>query len=287
MSGHYIEPLTLDDAVTKLSEHAGARCLAGGQTLIAMMNAGLIAPPTLIALRRIAELGQLTVETDGAVSIGAMVTHARLAGEAKLTGAHALLRQAAAVVAHPAIRNLGTIGGALSHADPNADYPAAVVAAGAQIELVGPAGRRWVPASTFFLDFLTAAIEPGEIVTRLRLPPAPADAVGVYEKFARVDGDYATASIAIVLRMEAAVCADIRVAVGSCGPTPIRVPEAEHGLIGNSLDAAALAQAGALIAAALDPVDDVRGSAAYRRMLVPRLLARAVSRALSLGEPAR
>lgn len=282
MNGRYLEPLTVEDAVTALSRESGARCLAGGQTLVAMINSGLIAPPVLVALRRVAELRRIVVEPDGAVSIGAMMTHAALARETRLSGGHAVLRQAAAVIAHPAIRNLGTIGGALSHADPNSDYPAAVVAADAQIELAGPTGRRWVPASAFFVDFLTAAIEPGEIVTRIRLESAPSGSIGVYEKFARVDGDYATASIALVLRMADAVCADVRVAIGACGSTPIRVPEAEQALIGSGLDADILALAGGLMAEAVDPIDDVRGSAAYRRMLVPRLLARAVERALSI-----
>ena len=189
-----------------------------------------------------------------------MATHAALAREARLSGGHAVIREAAAAIAHPAIRNLGTLGGALSHADPNADYPAAVLAAEAEIELIGPGGRRSVPASAFFLDFLTAAIEPGEIVTTLRLPPDPPGSVGVYEKFARVDGDYATASIALVLRMTGAICAEIRVAIGACGPTPIRVPEAEQLLVGTDLDAPRSCAAGQVLAATIDPVDDVRGS---------------------------
>jgi carbon-monoxide dehydrogenase medium subunit len=176
---------------------------------------------------------------------------------------------------------MGTLGGALSHADPNADYPPAALAADAEIEVVGPAGRRTIRASDFFLDFLTAAIEPGEIVTKIRVPPPAPGSTGVYEKFARVDGDYATASIAVVLAMTGANCSFIRVAVGACGPTPVRSPEAEQLMIGTELDAAALAHAGQILVEAIDPVDDVRGSAEYRRMLVPRLLTRAVQRALS------
>lgn len=278
----YVEPLTVNDAVAALVQNDGARCLAGGQTLVAMMNAGLIAPPLIVGLRRVAELKVIEFENDGACVIGAMVTHAALARERRLTSGHALLREAAAAIAHPAIRNLGTLGGALSHADPNADYPAAVLAAEAEIEVAGAGGRRFVPASAFFLDFLTAAIEPSEIVTRVRLPPPQRGSIGVYEKFARVDGDYATTSIALVLAMSGKRCSDIRVAIGACGPTPIRMPEAEQLMIGSELDAAVLARAGHVVADAIDPMDDVRGSAEYRRMLAPRLLARAVHRALSV-----
>jgi carbon-monoxide dehydrogenase medium subunit len=209
------------------------------------------------------------------------MTHAALAQETRLLKGHAVLREAAGAIAHPAIRNMGTLGGALSHADPNADYPPAVLAVDAEIEVVGPGGQRTIPASDFFLDFLTAAIEPGEIVTKIRMPPPAPGSIGVYEKFARVDGDYATASIAVVLAMTGADCGAIRVAVGACGSTPIRSPEAEQLMIGTELDAAVLVRAGRILAEAIDPVDDVRGSAEYRRMLVPRLLTRAVQRALS------
>ena len=157
-----------------LAENSGARCLAGGQTLVAMMNAGLIEPPLVIGLRRITELKGIEFDDTGSVVIGAMTTHAALARETRLSGGHAVLREAAATIAHPAIRNMGTLGGALSHADPNADYPPAVLAADAEIEVVGPGGRRTIPASDFFLDFLTSAIEPGEIVTKIRVPPPDA-----------------------------------------------------------------------------------------------------------------
>jgi aerobic carbon-monoxide dehydrogenase medium subunit len=282
MSGaRYVEPLTVGEAVAALTENNGARCLAGGQTLVAMMNAGLIEPPLVVGLRRVAELKGIKFDATGSVVIGAMMTHAALARETRLSGAHAVLREAAATIAHPAIRNMGTLGGALSHADPNADYPPAVLAADAEIEVVGPGGRRTIAASDFFLDFLTAAIEPGEIVTKIRVPPPAPGSIGVYDKFARVDGDYATASIAVVLAMTGASCSAIRVAVGACGPTPMRAPEADQLMIGTELEAPVLARAGQILAETIDPVDDVRGSAEYRRMLVPRLLTRAVQRALS------
>jgi carbon-monoxide dehydrogenase medium subunit len=277
----YVEPLTVGEVVAALTENNGARCLAGGQTLVAMMNAGLIEPPLVVGLRRVAELKGIEFDATGSVVIGAMMTHAALARETRLSGAHAVLREAAATIAHPAIRNMGTLGGALSHADPNADYPPAVLAAGAEIEVVGPGGRRTIAASDFFLDFLTAAIEPGEIVTKIRVPPPAPGSIGVYDKFARVDGDYATASIAVVLAMTGASCSAIRVAVGACGPTPMRAPEADQLMIGTELEAPVLARAGQILAETIDPVDDVRGSAEYRRMLVPRLLTRAVQRALS------
>jgi CO/xanthine dehydrogenase FAD-binding subunit len=150
----YVEPLTVGEVVAALTENNGARCLAGGQTLVAMMNAGLIEPPLVVGLRRVAELKGIEFDATGSVVIGAMMTHAALARETRLSGAHAVLREAAATIAHPAIRNMGTLGGALSHADPNADHPPAVLAAGAEIEVVGPGGRRTIAAQSRSLRFL-------------------------------------------------------------------------------------------------------------------------------------
>lgn len=272
------EPTTVEEAVRLLAADPEARCLAGGQTLVAMINAGLAEPSALVSLRRLDSLSGVAVE-DGAVVIGAMTRHAQLAREARLADGLAVVREAAATIAHPAIRNLGTIGGALCHADPNADFPAAVLAAGGEIEVAGRAGRRWIPAGAFFVDFLTTALQPGELMTRVRLPRPAGGSAGVYEKFARVDGDYATVSVALTLVLKGAVCETVAIALGSCGPVPVRSVEAEALLRGSRLEPACVAEACARLVERCDPVDDVRGSADYRRMLVPRLVERALARA--------
>jgi carbon-monoxide dehydrogenase medium subunit len=189
------------------------------------------------------------------------------------------VRDAARLIGHPAIRNMGTMGGSISHADSAADYPAALVAADAAIEIAGAGGRRSIAAGDFFVDYLQTALEPGELVTAIRLPPAAKGAVSAYQKFARVEGDFATVSAAVVLAMDGGACKGIRIAVGACAPTPVRVPEAEAGLVGGALDDKALATACRTLADACDPVDDFRGSADYRRMLVPVLVRRAVAAA--------
>jgi aerobic carbon-monoxide dehydrogenase medium subunit len=272
-------PRTVDEAIAILLQDPDARCLAGGQTLVAMMNAGLAEPSTLVTLRHVGELAGIQVDADGAILIGAMTRHAEVAREARLAGGLAVVREAASGIAHPAIRNLGTLGGSLCHADPNSDYPAAVTAAEAEIEVAGAQGRRWVSAGDFFVDFLTSALEPGELVTRVRLPKAPRGSVGVYEKFARVDGDYATVSVALMLSLSGEVCESVSLALGSCGATPVRSPEAEARLRGSRLDADALQAACGHLLERCSPIDDVRGSAEYRRMLVPRLVGRAFARA--------
>ena len=275
----FFEPTTIDEAVRHLAADADNRCLAGGATLVAMMNADLVEPAGLVSLAKVEGLKGVTRGADGAVTIGAMTLHQTVADSALFEGGHALVREAARLIGHPAIRNMGTMGGSISHADAAADYPAALVAAGAEIEVAGASGRRTVPAGDFFVDYLQTALEPGELVVAIKLPPAVRGAASAYQKFARVEGDFATVSAAVVLSMDGASCEDIRIAVGACGPVPIRVPEAETALRGTGLDQRAIAAASEILAGACDPVDDFRGSAEYRLMLVPVLVGRAVAAA--------
>jgi aerobic carbon-monoxide dehydrogenase medium subunit len=271
-------PTTVEDAVSLLCGNKGAIPLAGGQTLVAMMNGNLIDPPALVSLRRIASLRQLEVMPQG-LRIGAMVPHSVVEKDARLVGAWAVIREAAAQIAHPAIRAFGTIGGAIAHADPNADYPTALAAADAVVEVMGANGPRRIPVSGFFVDYMTAALEAGELVVAIHVPANSDKSIGAYERFARVDGDYAIVSVAVVASFDKGMCTQARIAVGSCGPTPLRREESERALVGSTLDEAAVRRAGALLAEAAEPVDDVRASADLRRRLIPRLLQRALERA--------
>ena len=274
----YLEPESVPEAVAVLAGDEDARCLAGGQTLMAMMNADLVAPSTLVGLRRIAGLHEIA-ESEGVLRIGAMVTHTRLADEGRLRGARAVVRDAARQIAHPAVRNRGTIGGAVCHADPQADLPGALVAADAHIEIVNTEGAGTTPAAEFFVDYFETSLEPGEMLTAVLVPDGPQDAVGTHLKFSRTDGDYAIVSVSSVVAMQGGVCSYARVVVGSAGPAPLHLGEVDALLIGSGLDDAVLQRAGDLLAAAADPVDDVRGSSDYRRLLIPGLLARAVGAA--------
>ncbi len=273
------EPRTVAEAVAILADIPDARCLAGGQTLVAGMNMGPLRPPALISLRRIDEIRGIRGEPDGSVVVGAMATHRMVAQADGFQAGLEVVRQAARRIAHPAIRTMGTMGGSICHADPAADYPAVLVATDARIEIASSRGRREVPSSAFFVDFLTTAVDPDEMVTAIRFPAAAMKTVGEYEKFARVDGDFATVSVALLLGMRDGKCATISLALGSCGPTPVRVAAAEARLIGSRLDEADIREASDLLAAASSPMDDVRGTAEYRLMLIPRLVARTVRRA--------
>jgi carbon-monoxide dehydrogenase medium subunit len=214
----FLRPSTVAEAVSHLASHQGSRCIAGGQTLVAMMNAGLVAVTSLISIEGIAELGKIE-EGDGGIRIGAAVSHRNVAAYPGFSGAHQVIREAASVIAHPAIRNFGTIGGSLAHGDPASDYPTAVVAADAAVEIAGPQQRRTVPASEFFLDYLMTALEEGEMVTAVILPPAPPRSAGHYLKFSRVDGDYGIISIGITMTFGSdGICTEARLAAGGLGP---------------------------------------------------------------------
>ncbi|MCY3751387.1 MAG: xanthine dehydrogenase family protein subunit M [Gammaproteobacteria bacterium] len=275
----YIEPASLSEALEILSADDETRCLAGGATLVAMLNADLVEPSTLIGLRRIDELAGITVSGDH-IRVGAMTTHTQIAADDRLSGNAAVVRDAAGQIAHPAVRNMGTIGGAVCHADPNADFPGALVAADAVLEAVGSSGARQIPAGEFFLDYLETSLEEDEILSAVLVPVEPADARGRHLKFSRTHGDYATISVSLVLVVDGDACSYARVAVGSAGPAPIHLDEADSLLTGSALTPEVIRQAGRKLMEAADPVDDVRGSAEYRRMIIPGLLQRAVDEAL-------
>ncbi len=277
------QPADLNDAIRLLASNDEVRCLAGGQSLVPMLNLGLVDPPALVSLRHVAGLDRIERGEDGSLSIGAMASQAALAAF-QATGQHQVLVQAARQMAHPAIRNFGTVGGSLCHADPAADLPPAAVAAGATFSISGPGGAREVAAEDFFVDYLTTALSDAEILTGIAVPAPASNSAGHYYKYARVDGDYATVSVAVSLSADAGVCSGARIVLGSCAQVPLRLDEADAALVGSavvdgSVDTDAVARAGTMLQQAAEPLDDVRGTAAYRRRLIPGLVARAVARA--------
>ncbi|HYI00407.1 xanthine dehydrogenase family protein subunit M [Hyalangium sp.] len=272
----YAEPETVEEGVSLLAATEQARCLAGGASLVAMMHAGQVAPPMLISLHRIPELSTITEAADG-IWLGAMVRHRTVASDVRLRGAMEVVRSAAGQLAHPAIRNMATIGGSVGLADPSTELPVALVAAAARVEIAGPRGRRIVPIEELFVDRFKTSLARGELVTRIFVPQGLSEAVGHHLRFSRVSGDYPTVSISLVLTLEGDTCRQARVAVGSCGPVPLHVDAADQRLVGSRLAEEDVAEAGRILAHAAVPMDDVRGTAEYRRMLIPRLLGRALS----------
>ncbi len=271
LQGFY-HPRTIAEATALLAQDPDAKPIAGGATLVAMLNARVIEPAALVSLAGIDEIKGISRMPDGRIRIGAFTRHRETAETTLALGTSAAVRHAASQIANATVRNMGTIGGSISFADPGLDYPPALVAADAQVEIASTTGTRCVPASAFFVDWYVTALEPGELVTAVLLPaPGSSADQGVYIKHARVAGDYATASVAACLHGDGRM----RVAVGACGPVPIS-DEAANALLSGDRSNAAITRAGELLQHHADPLDDVRGSADYRRQLIPRLLLRAV-----------
>jgi carbon-monoxide dehydrogenase medium subunit len=248
-----------------------------------MMNAGLVEPSAIVSLDAVRGLAGIERRNDGFVSIGAMTRHAETARSTLFEGGQRVVPAAAGRIANLPVRNMGTMGGSVAFADPAADYLPALVAAGAVVETAGREGKRSIPIREFVLDWYTTALAPDEIITGFLVPPSPG-AVGLYEKLDRTSGDFAIASVALVLAFDGGRCRTAQIAIGGCGPAPVRNDEAERLLVGTRLEAKEVAAAGRLLAEACDPVDDVRASAAYRRLVVPRLLGKAIARAVAAAE---
>ena len=278
------KPTTLEEAARLLAADDDAQCIAGGATLVAMMNSGVVEPRTLISLGGINGLNAITCATDRTVTIGATAKHSTVAAHDAFTGAQSIVALAAGKIAHPPIRNMGTIGGSLAVADPATDYPTALLAADAAFDVVGPDGSRTIAVDDFFTGFLSTALATGELIRSVELPEGPENAVAVYDKISKIDGDIAILSVAVVMVMADGRCSYLRIAVGGCGPTPFRSPQAEEELIGSELSGTDLDIAADLTVAASDPMNDVRATADYRRRVLPGVVRRALSFARQLTE---
>jgi carbon-monoxide dehydrogenase medium subunit len=271
----YHRPGDVAGALAVLAEvgHDG-KVLAGGQSLLPVLNMRLAAPAHLVDVNRLAELAYVRTGAD-AVRVGALARHADAEHDRDAARAVPLLAQALAHVAHPAIRSRGTVVGSLVHADPAAELPAVLALLGGTVELAAATGRRTVAAADFFVGPLSSAARPDELATEAVLPRPPARSGSAFLEVSRRHGDYAVCGVAALVTLDE----DLRVAAAraaciSVGPTPVLVDLGEA-LAGRPHDAADWAAAGALVAARVDPDDDIHASGAYRRHLAGVLAARA------------
>jgi len=285
----YARPQNLADAVELLASAGDdVKILAGGQSLVPMLNLRLVRPAVLIDLNGVPGLDHITSSPSGGLAIGALVRHAALAGSAVVVERAPLLAEAARHVGHPAIRHRGTLGGSLAHADPAAELPAALVALGAELRLHGRRGARTIQASEFFLGLMTTALAADEILLEIRVP-RQGPGWGFAEVVRRA-GDFALAGVvALVARAgPSGPCESARVVGFGVGDRPLRFAAAEEILTSPSRDpSAALTQAAAAAAGTCDPPDDVHASAEYRRHLAAVLTEEAVSQALTRLDGAR
>ncbi len=274
----YACPTTLADAVSLLAS-GDAKALAGGQSLMPMMAFRIAQPSLLVDLRKLPGLREIKISDDG-VRLGALVRWRDIEDDERLSRAHPLLKGAIAHVAHYQIRNRGTVGGSLAHADPAAEMPGIAVTCDADIVVTGKSGARTIKAEDFFLGALTTALKPDEIITEVRLPPWPNERRWGFEEFARRRGDFAMAGIAAFYDLDkAGKASNAHIGVIGIGDRPHRLPAAEAALNGRAPDAATIARAETAASAAVAPQDDIHASAAYRRALVGTLLERALTSA--------
>ena len=271
-------PPKLDDALALKAAHGEeARFLAGGQSLVPAMNFRVAQPAVLVDLNRVVGLDAITAGADGSLRIGAMVRNARLEADAVARRTHPILAEALHEVAHPQIRNRGTIGGNLAHADPASEMPAVMIALDARFVLRSACGAREIAAAEFFVAPLTTALAPDELLAEIVLPPLPPRTGTAFLEVARRRGDYAMMGVAAVVTRDAAgVCIAARLACCSAGPTPIAAPRAAAALVGTGLADAEIAAAAALLREEVDPMGSVQASPAYQRHLAGVIAARAL-----------
>ena len=276
----YSAPESVDQALGLLAEHADvAKVIAGGQSLGPLLNMRLARPELLIDLNRLRELDYLR-EDHGALVVGAL-TRQRAVERSPGVAAHwPLLHEAVAYIGHPTIRNRGTVGGSVAHADPSAELPAVVTALEAELRIRGPRGERTAAPKDFFVTYLTTNLEPDELLVEVRLPPPPARTGYAWEEYARRHGDFALAGVAAAISLASdGICTRARLVYTGVGPVPFDARQAAELLVGQLPTSEAFNLAAERAAAECEPDSDLHASADYRRHLVRGLTRRALERA--------
>ena len=277
----YIAPQTLDEAVRALAAHGEeAKLLAGGHSLLPLLKLRAASPKLLIDLTRIPGLGNISQQDDKIV-VGALATHYQIESSKLLKTKCPLLSQTARAIGDVQVRNRGTIGGSLSHADPCADWPAAILALGGELKLNGPNGQRRIAAEEFFLGAMTTAIEPTEILTEIRVPVSSRRCGSAYLKMAQQASGFAVVGIAVWLRLDTkGRCEDIGVGVTGLSEKPFRARPVEERLRGNKLTPKLIEESAAQVAEGSDPLEDLHASAKFRAHLAQVYTSRALQEAV-------
>lgn len=275
----YIIARTLDEALAAKAEYGGeAHFLAGGQSLVPTMNFRMATPAVLIDINPLAELSG--VKANGLTRIGAMTRYRMLEADPAIAQHQPIMLEALPHIAHPQIRNRGTLGGNLAHADPASEMPAIVLALGGTLHLRSATAERQIAAEDFFIAALETAIQPDEMLAEIALPHQPANTGTCFMEVSRRQGDFAIAGIAaVVTRGADGTCTNARLAFCGVAERPFHADEAAHSLIGSNLDMAAIKQAGEGVMAALDPPGNSHGSPGYQRHIAGVLTRRALATA--------
>jgi aerobic carbon-monoxide dehydrogenase medium subunit len=264
----YHRASSIEEALSLLDDHGeDAKVLAGGQSLIPLMKLRFAAPAHLIDINRVPGLDGIG-ERDGSLAIGALVRHVRLASSEVIAARYPTIAAAAPQIADPLVRNLGTIGGSLAHADPAGDLGSVMLSMGASVVLRSGSGERIVPIGEFLVDTFTTSIAPNELLTEIRVPTPPPRSGGTYLKLERKVGDFATVAVAVALSLDDGSVGRAGIALTGVGLKNIAATDAASSLVGSAPSEEAFAEAGRLAASAANPVTDVRGTETYKRHMV-------------------
>ena len=283
----YHSPVSLEETFDLLERYGDdARMMAGGTALVLQMKHRFSHPGHVISLCRVPGLASITPEQDGgppAVRIGALCTQRRIETDPIIAETLPLVSETFSQVATPRIRNMGTIGGGLVHGDPNQDPPPTLIALGASVTMTSAGGERVLPVEDLFIDYYETDAQPGEVLTSVSIPPAPPGSGSCYIKFLpRTADDYATVSVAVLVEpVEDNVCRDVRIILGSVGVTPVRAVDAESALRGQELTEANIRACAEAVRGAVDPLEDFRGSPAYKTDMAEVFTRRAIEQALA------
>lgn len=278
-SFEYVCPATISEAVALMSAHSDAKLLAGGQSLVPMMAFRVASPSHLVDLRKLRELREIKISEDG-VTLGAMTRWCDILSDRRLTAAHPLLVAAVDHVAHYQIRNRGTVGGSIAHADPAAELPGIVVTCEATIVALGKTGTRLIAAEDFFVGPLMTALKADEIITEIRFPAWSTQRRFGFCEFSRRRGDFALAAAALFYDEDGAGRAkNAHVGVIGVGDRPLRLAAVEACINGNTIDETVIARAQAAASASVEPADDIHAGGAYRKALTGVMVERALNSA--------
>jgi carbon-monoxide dehydrogenase medium subunit len=277
----YACPTTVSEAVALLASHDGeAKALAGGQSLVPMMAFRVASPSLVVDLRKLTELRDIKITAEG-VTLGAMVRWRQILDDERLRIAYPLLIAAVEHVAHYQIRNRGTVGGSIAHADPAAEMPGIVVTCEAKITVVSKSGSGVIDAKDFFQGPLMTALQPDEIITEIKLPAWPAKRRFGFQEFARRKGDFALAAAMLFYDDDGGKARNTHVGAIGVGDTPLRLAAVEQVVNGSAIDEATITKAEAAASAAVSPHDDIHASGAYRKALVGVMVERALRASLA------
>jgi carbon-monoxide dehydrogenase medium subunit len=279
----YVAPRSLAEALALMARHGDeGKALAGGQSLLPVLNFRLAQPAVLVDLNGVGELVLLAAGEDGGLRMGALTRHRQLEREALVAARTPLLAEAVHHIAHPQIRNRGTVGGSLAHADPKAELPALAVALAARFKLQRQSGERWVDAADFYTGLFSTDLAADELLTEIAWPALPAGSGWAFEEAARRHGDYAQVGVAAVVRLDGGGrCAAARLVFLAVGEGPLLARSAAAALVGETPGEAPIGAAAAAAAREIEPRADVHASADFKRHLARVLTARALRRAFA------